>query len=472
MFSWRLGWFWGTYDPLRSIVTVFYDLENADSADFETNVVTFNHEYSHLIGTLGRHLQIHLLHRYVSLGDTSEAVIQNERSVIESFVPVWLTPRRGWLTPSADPKTVAPDCEPTTVYKVSQACHDLEACGWIMNGKHVKFSLEQILREIQQAILNTAAPGASYSLSASRTSLKCLSELAKTLAGKTVEMQRAYKGEYFTDASRVLDVPPAEFDSDANLQECDMLELFLANTVARECGLELKRYTLHERAELVLTWVYKMLCQNYSAEKAAEVLAGIGSVFMPGVLLPFVACWRESMGCYRGEVHALPFGFRTLAMPKLTRHKDGQTECHYRTPLKILQLLQWPSNIRQQCPCELGAAMSDFCEFALGDVVFKPFRHRSSRVFSRLGDSVQRIASSLQRSKCGICSDMRARIGEQSCDALSREASRFIAGAGDHYAAWLSRNAEEQFKIDQRDIPGGVASVSVDPDGSSFFRYV
>jgi hypothetical protein len=250
MLSWRLGWFWGICDLLRSIVTVFYDLDDADRTDFDANLVTYNHEYNHLIGTLGRHLQIHLLDRYLS-GVTNESVVENERSVIESFVPVWLSPRRGWLTPLADPKAVAPDCDPAIVHEVAQTCHDLEACGWIMNGKRVRFTLEQILREIQQAALNTAAPGDSYSHYASRTSLRCLREVAKTLVGKTVEMHRAYRGEFFTDAWRLLDTPVSMQSSNAALEECDMLELFLANTVARECGLELKRYTLHERAELV-----------------------------------------------------------------------------------------------------------------------------------------------------------------------------------------------------------------------------
>ena len=157
-------------------------------------------------------------------------------------------------------------------------------------------------------------------------------------------------------------------------------------------------------------------------------------------------------------------------MPKLRQSGIGRDEEVIRLPMKVLQLRQWPSRLREQCQCDLCQAMADFCQFAIGEVTLKPFVRRSSLVFSNLGEALARIASGLRLGNCDICSGLHARLGDDACRALSSSARSVMARAGDRYAAWLSRYMEGQIAAKGQNAAGGMHLATVDSKRQSFYR--
>ncbi len=86
MWTYRFSGVLGSFDPLRNLFWVFYEKEGY----LDPHIVIFNHEYNHLIGILGRHLQVCLLEYYLTSNDRYAQTINRERDLVESFVPVWL----------------------------------------------------------------------------------------------------------------------------------------------------------------------------------------------------------------------------------------------------------------------------------------------------------------------------------------------------------------------------------------------
>lgn len=225
-----------------------------------------------------------MLHYYLTSGDRYTEIIDNERNLIESFVPVWLSSR---LDPSIKSSVIAPHSNPRLVKTISEICNDLAACTWIMNGAKTTLSLEQIVRAVQQATLNVSASNRLYSAGATYAALESLTPLADKLAGTSFCINRVSQGElhrleYGPEGSK----PSADSEPALGTAEHgEMLELFLVDTIRRETGLEPRRYTLHDRAQFVIDWFCTFTSGHKSVDDLVQVLAGIASVFMPRVFL-------------------------------------------------------------------------------------------------------------------------------------------------------------------------------------------
>lgn len=250
-----------------------------------------------------------------------EKLIETERPVVESFVAAFLySPTR---FPSESPFVVAPECDETIFNQIIQICHHLETCTWIINGIKTSVVFEQIERAVQQVVLNVADRESMYSPGSSIMALNYLTSLAGEIRNKAVFINRVLIGEYYRTEYRVATTYTDEGNSGRTgipplpIEVGDSIEIFLANLIREETGLEIKRYTLHERVEIVLGWIYQILCSNDKIP--IELLAGIISIFAPGMFTPLVAFWQPpDSSSYNGELYALPFGHKPLYMPIMT----------------------------------------------------------------------------------------------------------------------------------------------------------
>src|SRR5882762_5569953 len=298
----------GSFDPLRNLIWTIYDGETDPYA------VTFNHEYNHLIGTVGRHLQICLLYYCLRSRERCVDIVARERGIVESFVPVWLSePSRS--TEPMSVATAAPESDPAIVQAIKAICSGLASCTWIMDSAETALTFEQVLRAVQQAVLNLAQGDELYSPNASRLGLECLTSFATQVAGRKFMINRVSRGEYHAleyGPSRARPTAPPRLGT---CEHGEMLELLLVN-VLEDAKLKSRRYTLHERAQFVLDWFRLLPAQQLSSTDVVEYLAAIASVFAPRAFLPLAAFYRVSPQQFRGELHALPFS-RPARMPVL-----------------------------------------------------------------------------------------------------------------------------------------------------------
>lgn len=466
--TWNFAGVLGSFDPLRNLIWVLYDTKK----EIDPQFVTFNHEYNHLIGILGRHLQICLLHYYLMSKDNCAQIIHNERNIIESCVPVWLaTPSR--LGSEMTPFIVAPESKMSLVKAISQVCNDLHACTWIMNRKKPELSLEQIVRAVQQAILNVATRDQLYSAGASYTALECLRPLASQLAGKVFTIDKVSRGEYHTLVYGLAEsklYTKAE-RTPSTAEHGEMIELFLIDKIRRETALEPKRYTLHDRAQFIINWFCTFLSGNKSIEELVQVLAGIASVFMPGVFLPFAGFYSPSLGKFIGELHALPFA-RPAIMPIMRKTIGDKTADRVMIPAKILELRKWPTYILWQSNCPVGQAMSAFCKFAVSSIAWKTFSERAVAILSHLGNSLEAIISGLKESTCGPCNSMKQKLDLCSCTTLGSNIKELCYEAASDFQKWLCNHLAEDFKSSNINLcsPQNF-TVSIDTQGSVIYEY-
>jgi hypothetical protein len=465
--EWRYGGVAGFFDPLRSYIWAIYDPK-------DPLLITHNHEYNHLIGILGRHLQICLLDYYI-LHDFKqcEIICETERPVIESFVAAFLYSSTRF--PAKSPLAVAPQCNEIIFNKIIQICHHLENCKWIINGVKVSVVFEQIERAVQQVVLNLADKGSMYSPGSSIKALDFLTRLTEEIKNKAVFINRVLIGEYYRmevrvaetytdrDISGKTDSPPLP------MEVGDSIEMFLANLIKEGTGLEIKRYTLHERVEMILRWIYQIL--RSSDEILIELLTGIISVFAPGMFTPLVAFWQQpDSSRYNGELYALPFGHKPLYMPIMTQTlKDKRVLEHQIIPTSWITLRGLANNIRQQSDCELACAIADFYDFTLGEIILRPFRERVEDIAINLGQSLKRILDSFKHSDCEECSSLIERLdkyGNNYNDALSQKMGNIIEQAGKSYTEWLIEHSEHCFE-NANNVP-----VRVSDKGNNVFRYI
>ena len=213
-----------------------------------------------------------------------------------------------------------------------------------MNRSKPQLTLEQIVRAVQQAVLNVSQPDETYhSVGASYSALKALIPLAESLSGNTLAIERISYGE-----SHRLTYGPAHEKIASTAKNIlgtpehgEMLELYLVDHIRRETGLEAIRYTLHDRADFVLDWFRAFTSRYQFSQILAPLLAGVTSVFMPGVIIPFAGFYVAATGKVTGELHVLPHS-RPATMPILSRSVGDKTATMVMVPQKIFTLRTWP----------------------------------------------------------------------------------------------------------------------------------
>ena len=443
--TWSMAWpsGRGAFDPLRSVLWVLFD---PDDAELDSVRAVFQHEYNHLIGILGRHLQVCLIDLYLSGSPGVNAVLENERALVESFVPAWLSsPNR--LGPDTDFRPIAPEADTTLLAEIMDVCHNLESCQWVLDGIAARLAPEEIARAVQQATLNVGREGELYTPGASVAALHALSALAREVRGRRVIISRMMHGEYYRLVVKVTapvegGETPREWAGQGVRWE--LLELFLVDRIQRMTSFVAKRFTLHERAELVLRWLGQILASGRTA-LLTETLAGLTSVFMPRVLLPYACFWREAPTRYECELHSLPFPFVPISMPLMTRVKGDQVSDRFIHPTQIRQLQELPELIRHQSTCALTATMADFCEFSLGAVTVQGLPGRAEAVFRRLAVSLTSILQSVVTGRCPACEEIRQHLTGSTCHLLVADARRVLEEAAADYTDWIAGHLEAEF---------------------------